>query len=291
MRGSIPVPGPSTVHYGGNTSCVEVRASGQIIILDAGTGLRALGRQLVHEFGKKPVTCTVLLSHTHWDHIQGLPFFQPVYRTGNHIRILGYEGARTSLNQVLSRQMESPYFPVNLPEVPARIQIEEFTGMSFNVGQVRVDALITNHPGICLGYKLTTPAGTIAYFPDTEPYARYLHSPNGTGLKRPPAPKIREKARLLVDFLFGVDLLVMDSHYDKAEYPKHVGWGHGCVDDVVALAARANVGTLFLFHHNPDHDDAKVDAMLTHARELVARAKRNLRVENAREGLTVTLDR
>jgi phosphoribosyl 1,2-cyclic phosphodiesterase len=114
VRGSIPAPGPSTVLYGGNTSCVEVRAAGQILILDAGTGLRMLGRELLAEFGDQPIEATLLLTHTHWDHIQGLPFFLPVYKPHNQLRILGYEGARNSLVSVLTGQMESPFFPVAL---------------------------------------------------------------------------------------------------------------------------------------------------------------------------------
>jgi len=124
VRGSTPAPGPGTVEYGGNTSCLEIRAKGELIILDAGTGLRLLGRQLTEEFGDQPLHLTLLLTHTHWDHIQGLPFFHPLYRPQNRLRILGFEGARHGLSNVLSSQMENPFFPIALRELPANVQIE-----------------------------------------------------------------------------------------------------------------------------------------------------------------------
>src|SRR5882724_3443919 len=169
VRGSIPTPGPPTVRYGGNTSCVEVRADGQIIILDAGTGLRLLGRELMSEFDNQPLDLTLLLTHTHWDHIQGLPFFLPVYKPQNHLRILGYEGARHGLDNVLTSQMESPFFPIGLREVPANVRVEEIKEMKFNVGAVRVQACFANHPGVCVGYRWFSSAGSIAFFPDNEP--------------------------------------------------------------------------------------------------------------------------
>src|SRR5438552_307188 len=140
VRGSIPTPGPGTVRYGGNTSCVEVRADGQIIILDAGTGLRLLGRELVAEFDNQPLDLTLLLTHTHWDHIQGLPFFLPVYKPQNQLRILGLEGSRRGLDNILTGEMESPFFPIGLREVPANVRIEELKEESFRVGEMRVEA-------------------------------------------------------------------------------------------------------------------------------------------------------
>src|ERR1039457_1240328 len=272
VRGSIPTPGPTTVKYGGNTSCIEVRADGQIIILDARTGLRLLGLELVAEFDNQPLDLTLLLTHPHWDHIQGLPFFLPVYKPHNHLRILGYEGARHGLEVVLAGQMESPFFPIGLREVPANVLIEELKEMSFNVGPVRAQACVASHPGKCVGYRLFTSGGSIAFFPDNEL----------------PHQDVSQNQKML-DFLRGTDVLIMDTQFDIEEYQQHTGWGHGCLDDVVVLALQAEVKRLFLFHHDPNHDDARISQMVAHARKLVAARKGKLQVEAACEGVTVAL--
>ena len=287
VRGSIPTPGPATVRYGGNTSCLEVRADGEIIILDAGTGLRSLGRELMAEFKDQPLNLTLLLSHTHWDHIQGLPFFLPIYQPHCRLRILGFEGARRGLVNVLTSQMESPYFPVPFGELPGNIEIEELRDLDFPVGAVRVQAWFAHHPGICVGYRLFTSDGSLAFFPDNEPYCR---ADSSTTLRtRASLEYARAQESKMAEFVRGADALIMDAQYDAEEYDQHIGWGHGCVDDVVAFAIKAGVKTLYLFHHDPDHDDAKLDQMFAHARELVARQKASLRVEIAREGVVVEL--
>jgi phosphoribosyl 1,2-cyclic phosphodiesterase/CheY-like chemotaxis protein len=290
VRGSIPSPGPGTVRYGGNTSCVEVRAGGEIIILDAGTGLRPLGRALMAEFQDRPLNLTLLLTHTHWDHIQGLPFFRPIYEPRCRLRILGYEGARRGLVNVLSSQMESPYFPVLFDELPGNVQIEELKDLAFHVGPVRVQAWFANHPGICVGYRLDTDEGALAFFPDNEPPTRPHQPPLDRAADRRAAEAFaREQDEKMIGFLRGVDALILDSQFDTEEYRHHVGWGHGCVDYAVTLAVRAGVKQLFLFHHDPDHDDAKVDSMVAEARKLVASQNAVLDVDAAREGLTVEL--
>ncbi len=292
VRGSIASPGPGTVHFGGNTSCVEVRASGQIIILDAGTGLRALGQRLVREFGDQPLPLNLLLSHTHWDHIQGLPYFAPLYRPNAHLRVFGYEGARSSLSTVLSSQMESPFFPVGLRDVPSHFEIEELREMTFNVGPVQVDSWFANHPGICVGYRLTTLGGMVAFFPDNElPIGRQQgRTAAGQAEKGSDAYAQGEEARL-IGFLKGVDVLIMDAQYTPEEYVQHVGWGHGCVDDVVKLALAAQVGRLFLFHHDPDHDDRAIARIEARAQQLVRDVGGRTEVQAAREGLEFTLPR
>ena len=290
VRGSIPAPGASTIRYGGNTACVEVRAEGQLIVLDAGTGLRLLGRELNAEFGENPLELTLLLTHTHWDHIQGLPFFKPLFKPQNQLHIFGYEGARHGLENILSSQMESPFFPIGLREVPANVEIRELRDLAFNVGPVRVQAAFANHPGTCVGYRLFTAQGSLAFFPDNEPHEGLFRAHECAGQPDPAALQTaRGESGKLVEFLRGADVLIMDTQYDREEYGAHIGWGHGCLDDVVALALKAGVKKLFLFHHDPDHDDAKIDAMLSQARELVAKANGALHVEAAKEGATYTL--
>jgi phosphoribosyl 1,2-cyclic phosphodiesterase len=269
-RGSIPTPGAGTVRYGGNTSCIEVRSGGEIIILDAGTGLRGLGNALATEFKKHPLHLTLLITHTHWDHIQGLPFFAPIYNPRCRLRLLCSEGARTGLINALTGQMESTYFPVPFSELPSNIEIEELRSYSFNIGQVSVRTLRANHPGNCVGYRLLAPDSLITFFPDTEP------RPGGRDLE-------------MIDFVRDSDALILDSQYTAAQYKQHIGWGHGCVDDSVALAIAANVKKLFLFHHDPDRNDKDVDALVKHARHLVAARKSKLQVDAAREGVTIQL--
>jgi phosphoribosyl 1,2-cyclic phosphodiesterase len=270
VRGSIATPGATTVRYGGNTSCIEYRSGGEIIILDAGTGLRALGQSLLKEFKGKPLNLTLLLTHTHWDHIQGLPFFAPIYNPRCRLRILGCEGARTGLVAALTGQMESTYFPVPFAKLPSNIEIEELKDFNFDIGPVLVRAQRANHPGMCVGYRLFSPDGIITFFPDVEPRADGVD-------------------QAMVDFLRDADVMIHDSQYDRAEYKKHIGWGHGCVDDSVALALQAGVKQLCLFHHDPDHDDKCVDEFVKHARQLVAKRKSKMKVDAAREGMVIQL--
>lgn len=290
VRGSVPVPGPDTVFYGGNTSCIELRADDEIIVLDAGTGIRPLGLRLVEEFRDQPLELTLLISHTHWDHIQGFPFFLPAYEPKNRIHILGYEGARDGLASVLSGQMESPYFPIGLKELPGNILIKEMKELEFRVGKVRVQANFMNHPGICMGYRLSTSCGAVAYLPDNEPFYRSSLSsdtqftPKVEGLEYAQTEDLK-----MVEFIQQADILIIDSQYDSEEYQAHAGWGHGCLDEVVRLALKGRVKRLILFHHDPSHDDRKISSMAEQARKLVADHKSDLVVEAAREGAEIEL--
>jgi len=265
VRGSIPTPGPGTVRYGGNTSCVELRAGGEHIIFDAGSGIRPLGLSLLAE--KRDLDLTLLLTHTHWDHIQGFPFFVPAYQARHRIHVLGYEGSLHNLQTTLAGQMENPYFPVSLAQMPGNIIIEEVNKSLFNVGPLSVRTCQTKHPGMTVGYRVETAGGAVCYVPDHES-----------------APG--ETSAAVSDLIQGAEILMLDSQYTAEEYPSKKGWGHGCLDDVVRVARDAGVKRLFLFHHDPSHDDAFLDRMLAHARTI---SGPEMVVDAAREGEVVEL--
>ncbi|MEY2479954.1 MAG: hypothetical protein QOI04_881 [Verrucomicrobiota bacterium] len=287
VRGSIPVPGPATLRYGGNTSCLEVRAEGEIILLDAGSGARALGIELEREFGARPISLTLLSTHVHWDHVQGLPFFLPAYKKKNKISLRGYKGAGgESFSSIISRQMAMPFFPVRISDMPSKLSIDELLETEFHIGAVRVRAIVMNHPGNCVGYRLFTRAGSISFAPDHEPYEFHkLHTPSMTGATAEEARKfgVSERGKL-VEFFTGSDLLLLDAQFTDAEYPEHIGWGHGSLTTSVQLALDAKVRKLLLFHHHPEHNDATIDRMVAQARKIAKRAGSKIEIDAAREG-------
>ena len=289
VRGSIPSPGKDTSFYGGNTTCVEVRTGGEIIILDAGTGIRPLGMALVEEFLDRSMQATLLLTHMHWDHIQGFPFFLPAYQARNQIRIMGFQGASRGLELSLANQMQNPYFPITMRQMLGNIVVEELKDLSFFIGKIRVEAQLMNHPGICAGYRLFTPDGSISFLPDVELFQR-LRSGEGPQTSEQ-AKYAHDQDEKLVNFVADSDVLILDAQYDAEEYPRHIGWGHSCVEDSVALAIKARAKKLFLFHHDPTHSDEKISRLVAHTREIARNCGSPLIVEAAREGMEVLLTR
>jgi phosphoribosyl 1,2-cyclic phosphodiesterase len=266
-----------------------VRADDEIIVLDAGSGIRSLGIALEKEFQSRPLKLSLLITHAHWDHIQGLPFFAPAYEKKNEICVRGYDGVDTSFGKIMAEPMKAPFFPIAMRELSATIDIKKLTEMEFCLGKVRVRARFVNHPGVCAGYRVFTSAGSIAFLPDHEPY-RFLHSAKANHMNPEDAKKTGEEERIgLVKFLHGSDLLILDAQYTDAEYERHIGWGHGSVSSAVSLALDAKVRRLLLFHHDPGHDDTKVDAMIEDARRLIRDNGRELEVDAAREGEEILL--
>jgi len=278
-RGSIPTPGPSTVRYGGNTPCVELRTSdGWLIILDAGTGIRELGRALLERGNGEPISGDIFLTHAHWDHIQGIPFFAPLFRKGNRFTIWGSRSLPTSIGRVVRDQMSPVVFPVSFEELQARIEFRELAEERHSVHGYEVSAVAVRHPGGALGYRFSTGnAGgrALVYVSDNE---------LSTDARYDDAPGWREK---LVDFVRGASVLVHDTMYTSSEYGSFVGWGHSTYDQAVELALDAGVERLVLFHHRPERSDDEVDRWVERCRALVTRRGGTLDVVAAAEGMSL----
>ena len=270
VRGSIPAPGPSTVRYGGNSVCVEVRVSdGTRIVLDAGTGIRELGKALVAERCRSPIH--LFVTHGHWDHIMGLPFFAPMYV--NDMTIALHSTTERSVRAMRSADIFNvAHFPVGFADLPARFErIEEFGEHRFGAATVRHIEL--NHPGGATGFRIDDADGTsVCYLTDNE-----LDPPGA------PASTPEQLAR----FAAGADLLIHDAQYLVADMPAKRGWGHSVVDQVLALARDAEVRTVALHHHDPDRDDAALDAIGEHASRWARDHAPALRAVVAHEGLTL----
>jgi phosphoribosyl 1,2-cyclic phosphodiesterase len=267
-RGSVPAPGAHTVRYGGNTSCLEVRIGEERIILDGGTGLRRLGEELAAEGRKEAV---IYLTHFHWDHIQGLPFFAPAYDEDFHLRILGPEQARGGVKDLLECQMGPPYFPVDQGELPASFLCSEVEEGFWSEGSVRMRAIRVRHPSITLGYRLEWGGRSVVYVPDNE-----------LGGKGVPMPEEWEEH--FEDFVRGAQVLLHDAMFTEAERPAFEGWGHSTCEEVVELALRTGVESVFFFHHAPGRTDEEIDGILRRLRAEVEKESGTLQLHAAAEG-------
>ena len=273
-RGSIAAPGPNTARYGGNTSCVEVRASdGTVIILDCGTGARELGLHLAQTM-PHPIRLHLFIGHTHWDHIQGFPFFVPAFLLGSELNIYAPIGFQRGLEEAMAGQMEYSYFPVKMRDLRSRIHFTELDEGFFRVGGVLVETQFLNHTAPTIAYRMTSDGATIAYATDHEPFW------NASGrVSQHPGDERH------IAFLKGANLVIHDAQYTDAEYRDKVGWGHSSLEYAVDVALAAGVERLVLFHHDPAHDDAMMEQMEAMARAHVGRRGQALEVLAAREGL------
>jgi phosphoribosyl 1,2-cyclic phosphodiesterase len=286
-RGSIPAPGPDTTRYGGNTACLEVRAGGHVLIFDAGTGIRPLGLALMREFAGRRLTAHLFISHTHWDHIQGFPFFAPAQTAGMTIHVYGAPGQGRSLEKLLRGQMEADYFPQDLGDLAATIDIHEVRGRDIEIDDVRVASTYLNHPGMTLGYRVTAGGRRFVYATDHEPYTETLDHVGGRAAEgRVYGARLDDT---LVAFAAGADLHVADAQFTDDEYADRTGWGHSSLSAAIGLGLAAQVKALALFHHDPMHGDDVIEAMERAARAAIAARGASMECFAAAEGRSVTL--
>lgn len=299
VRGSYPVPGPGSVRYGGNTSCVEVRCGDPQnptrLILDAGTGLRRLSKELMQtEFGEGKGRAHLLVSHTHWDHIQGLPFFAPLYQAGNHFQVYARQRDDTHLRTVFALQSDNPYFPVPFDAAAADVDFTELSDdAQFEIGPVKVRCTRLNHPWIAIAFRLDYEGASVAYVTDTAPFRdilieqKFIRQPPKPGdpLHPEDAAKLQAMRDGVVRLCEGANLVIYDTQFTPAEYAQRPHWGHSCPEDAIEIVNAAGAPALMLFHHAPERTDQQIDDLLTHHRAQQAEAGNKLEIYAAYEGM------
>jgi phosphoribosyl 1,2-cyclic phosphodiesterase/CheY-like chemotaxis protein len=280
-RGSIAKPGPSTARYGGNTSCIEIRSrAGTLIILDCGTGAHPLGQRLVSA-GASGRRGHLLISHTHWDHIQGLPFFAPLFVPGNEWDIYGPKGLGQSLREALAGQMQYTYFPITPEQFGATIRYHDLVEGGLEIDDVKISTHYLNHPALTLGYRLHVDGVSVVYSCDHEPHSRALATGRG---------EIAGQDRRYAEFISGADFLIHDAQYIAEEYPAKIGWGHSTVEYAIRMGQHARVKTIALTHHDPLRDDDFIDRMLESIRAKLEEGASPLKIFAASEGQVVEVE-
>ncbi len=272
-RGSIPTPGKNTVRYGGNTSCVEIRPydDDKVFILDCGSGLRELGNYLMANDQKNgPIKASIFVSHTHWDHLHGFPFFVPAFIPGNEFQVYGPVDFDENLEDLFIGQMKYQYFPVKLKDMAATIKFKELKESQFEVDNVKIHAKYLNHPIMILGYKFQIGNKTIVYATDTAPWYNVFKMKDDYDPDDPDIIQtdevIAEENEKVIKWFEGADLLIHDAQYTDEEYASKVSWGHTSMEYATKAALKANVKCLAYFHHDPARIDKELD-------ELVAKMK------------------
>jgi len=288
VRGSIPTPGPQTSRYGGNTPCLELNYDGDnFFILDAGSGIRVFGQYLM-TLGK-PIKSHIFISHMHWDHIQGIPFFVPAFIPGNEFVFHGAQEADLKLENILADQMNPVNFPVQIDEMASKFIFQEMYEGEYTIEGIKIEAMYLNHPGYALGYKFYINDKAIIYISDNEPYPVYPNASQDTD--NPNEIKIVEdNNQRLISFARDAHIFIHDAQYTPEEYKTKYQWGHSPYDYTVKVALEANVNTLVLFHHDPVHDDDFIDNMVDSAKKISWQAGSNMKILGAKEGLELSLD-
>ncbi len=285
VRGSIASPGPHTVRYGGNTTCIEIRTdNNELIILDAGTGIFPLSQTLLAEM---PITANVLITHSHWDHIQGLPFFIPNFIPGNTLRLHGGFDpvSGKGIEQVMSVQLQYSYFPVREEEMKGRIEYVTLSpGEPVQVGSATVTPCLLNHPVVDFGYRIDCNGKSVFFTGDHEPPYN-IYDPQDEGYAAYQS-LVDEKNRAIVEAIRGVDVLIADTSYTAEEYPAKKGWGHGTFATSIELAQQAGVQVLFCTHHEPTRSDDALESAFAKALSQRGAPQQGLDIRLAREGDT-----
>jgi phosphoribosyl 1,2-cyclic phosphodiesterase/CheY-like chemotaxis protein len=259
IRGTLPVPGEGALKYGGNTSCVTLEFPREnLFIFDAGTGIKVFSDHLMAKQERR-IEAEIFISHPHWDHINALPFFRPLYQRGNEFEILGSAQGDTSLSELISAQMDGVYFPIRFKEFGAHVRFTELGEQDVRVDGIQVRTLFLSHPGTCLGFRVDYNGRSVCYVTDNELY------PEDTRFHD------RRYVERLTAFVSGTDMLITDTTYDDADYPERMHWGHSSVGQVAKVASAARVRTWCLFHHDPDQSDNDIDAKVSAARKALER--------------------
>lgn len=273
-RGSIPSPGPSTVRYGGNTTCLEVRLGSRRLIFDAGSGIRRLGLELLRTGGEYH---HIFLTHFHWDHIQGFPFFPPLYQPDIDLKIVGPKQNNIDVRSLFAGQMGPIYFPVPFSKVAAKMSFEHLNEGSMEVGGIRLSTMRVRHPSYAVGYRIEAAGRVVCFIPDDDV--------EGSGYDV--GEEWRER---LLDFVRGADLLIHDSMYTDEEYPSRIGWGHSTFSQSLRLAEEGQVKKLLFFHHDPARTDDEIDDIVSRIRGAAAARGCAVAMEAAAEGSEFSIE-
>lgn len=297
-RGSMPTPGPDTVEFGGNTSCIEIRCGKRLIIIDAGSGIRQLGDSLMRtDFPKGPISADIFITHTHWDHIMGFPMFTPIYVPGTELRIRGpitYED--DPLEKVIGSQLSYRYWPVRQEELAAKITYEQIKESTFDLGDgIWLTTKYLNHPILCLGYRFEYRGRSFVTLYDNEPFRNVFPTDPADpqydeSYAREGEEAAREQNEKIQGFMSGADLLVHDTQYTAKEYVSgKVGWGHSSFEHAINAAHKAGVKRLLLFHHDPNRTDTELQELEIFYQAKL-RGRTSMAVEMSREGTLYTID-
>lgn len=273
VRGTLPVPGPKSLRYGGNTSCVTMSfPNDRTLIFDAGSGIKALSDSIMKERGGK-LSAHLFISHPHWDHINAFPFFAPFFVPGNKFEVIGAKHGDRTMEDLISAQMDDVFFPILVTDMGASITFRDAGEETITIdGDIVVETMLLSHPGNCLGYRVNFGGKSVCYVTDNEPYTE------DSGFQN------KAYEAKLIEFVKGTDVLITDTTYFDDEYVTKIHWGHSPIGRVVEIAAAAEVKSLHLFHHDPDQTDVDIDRKLEFARDMMSALKAETRVEAPQEG-------